>query len=161
MPGFRGNEQGRLPSAEPYIITDRDAAEAARKGIDVVTTLQGGAALMTARGPVERHRFDSLHVANLRTLVRHHVTIAIGSDNYRETSVPEANYLHELGVFTNAELLRIWAETTPRIIFPKRRIGRLADGYEASFLGLEGNPLDDFANTGRIGLRVKQGAVLP
>ena len=42
-----------------------------------------------------------------------------------------------------------------------RRIGRLADGYEASFLGLNGNPLEDFANTARIGIRAKQGVMLP
>ena len=162
MPGFRGNEQSRMPTAAGYIISDRDAAEAARKGIIVVTTLQAGSAAAAARGDtLEHQRFDSLHRANLRTLSRHHVVIAIGSDNYRETSAPEANYLQQLGVFSNAEVLRMWAETTPRAIFPQRRIGRLAGGYEASFLGLEGNPLTDFGNTSRIGLRVKQGVILP
>lgn len=161
MPGFRGNEQGRLPSAKPYIISDADAAAAARNGIVVVTTLQAGAAALAARGDTaERQRFDSLHTVNLRTLLRRHVVIAIGSDNYRETSVPEAMYLQHLGVFSNLELLLIWAEVTPRAIFPKRQIGRLADGYEASFLALEENPISDFANTGRIALRVKQGVIL-
>ena len=36
----------------------------------------------------------------------------------------------------------------------------LKDGYEASFLVLAGNPLEDFQNTGRIEMRVKQGMVL-
>jgi hypothetical protein len=54
-------------------------------------------------------------------------------------------------VFLNAQVLRIWSETTPRAIFPKRPFGRLADGYEASFLALEGNPLMDFGSTNRIG----------
>jgi hypothetical protein len=162
MPGFRGDEHGRLPSATPYVIPDRDASEAARKGIVVVTTLQAGSAGAAARGDtLDQQRLDSLHRANLRTLMRYHVVIAIGSDNYRETSGPEANYLQQLGVFSNADVLRMWAEATPRAIFPGRRIGRLADGYEASFLGLEGNPLTDFRNTSRIRLRVKQGVILP
>jgi len=162
MPGFRGNEQGHMPSADRYIISDGDASAAARKRIVVVTTLQAGSASAAARGDtVERERFDSLHTVNLRSLARHNVTIAIGTDNYRATSVPEANYLQQLGVFSNVELLRMWTVATPRAIFPTRRIGRLDDGYEASFLGLEGNPLDDFSNTARIVLRVKQGVILP
>jgi len=63
-------------------------------------------------------------------------------------------------VFSNLEVLRMWSETTPLAIFPRRKIGRLASGYEASFLVLDGNPLVDFANTGRIRLRVKQGHLL-
>ena len=55
----------------------------------------------------------------------------------------------------------MWCETTPRAIFPKRRIGRLEDGYEASFLALDGDPLADFGATKRIAMRVKQGVVLP
>lgn len=161
MPGFRGDEQGRMLSAERYAIQEQDAVAAARKGIVVVTTLQSGSAMIAARDGVEGKRFDSLQRANLRTLVRHHVTIVIGTDNYRDTSVPEARYLHELGVFSNVALLRMWAETTARAIFPRRRIGRLVDGYEASFLTLEANPLDNFANTSRIALRVKQGVILP
>jgi imidazolonepropionase-like amidohydrolase len=54
-----------------------------------------------------------------------------------------------------------WCETTPRAIFPARRIGRLAAGYEASFLVLEGDPVSDFSYTGKIFLRVKRGLVLP
>ena len=48
----------------------------------------------------------------------------------------------------------------PRSIFPERKIGRLEDGFEASFLVLEGDPLEDVANTQRIALRVKRGELL-
>jgi hypothetical protein len=34
---------------------------------------------------------------------------------------------------------------------------RWPSGYEASFLALEGDPLDDWRNTRRIKLRFKQG----
>ena len=45
-------------------------------------------------------------------------------------------------------------------IFPQRRIGELRPGFEASFLVLDGDPIADFGNTSRIGLRVKQGVAL-
>ena len=58
-------------------------------------------------------------------------------------------------------LLKMWTETTAAAIFPCRRIGRFREGYEASFLVLAGNPLEDFANVTHITRRVKQGRTLP
>ena len=57
----------------------------------------------------------------------------------------------------NLRLLKAWTETTPQAIFPERMIGVLADGYEASLLVLEGNPLEDFQNVRRIRRRFKRG----
>jgi imidazolonepropionase-like amidohydrolase len=54
-------------------------------------------------------------------------------------------------------LLKMWTETTAQTIFPSRKIGELREGYEASFVALEGNPLDDLTNLHRIKLRFKQG----
>jgi predicted amidohydrolase YtcJ len=39
---------------------------------------------------------------------------------------------------TARELLSIWTGETARTIFPGRKIGSLQEGYEASFLALEG-----------------------
>jgi hypothetical protein len=61
---------------------------------------------MQAQG-VFRRRLDSLAIMNLTTLEKHRARIAIGSDAYRNTSVPEAMYLSSLGVFSNAELLSL------------------------------------------------------
>lgn len=58
-------------------------------------------------------------------------------------------------------VLRMWYETTPRSIYPGRRIGWLAAGYEASFLALERNPLQDFRAVDSIAVRMKQGCRLP
>jgi imidazolonepropionase-like amidohydrolase len=97
---------------------------------------------------------------NLRLLHRHGVPIAIGSDSFRQTSVPEALSLHRLGVFDNLTLLKMWCETTAAAIFPKRKIGHLKPGYEASFLVLGGDPLQDFTNVRKIETRIKQGELL-
>ena len=45
-------------------------------------------------------------------------------------------------------------------MFSGRRIGKLADGYEASFIAFDGDPLKDFDATRRIALRVKDGRIL-
>jgi imidazolonepropionase-like amidohydrolase len=88
------------------------------------------------------------------------VRLAVGSDGYRDTSVGEARYLAALGVFQPMELLRLWSQDTPRAIFPNRRVGCLENGCEASLLVLAGDPSADFANTGRITLRMKDGYLL-
>jgi hypothetical protein len=157
IPGFRGNEQGQMPDLKPYTLTDSDAAEAARRGTFVITTLGGIAGIPDT---ALRKKADAFFADNLRMLKKHNVKVIVGSDSYRTTSLPEALYLSTLGVYNNAELLRLWSEATPRAIFPKRRIGRLLPGYEASFIVLEGDPISDFANVKNIALRVKQGNVL-
>ena len=65
--------------------------------------------------------------------------------------------LHEMKVFDNLTLLKLWCETTARAIFPKRKIGHLKKGYEASFLVLSGNPIENFDNVKGIKMRFKQG----
>jgi predicted amidohydrolase YtcJ len=57
-------------------------------------------------------------------------------------------------------MLKIWTEDTPRTIFPNRRIGKFREGYEASFLVLEDNPIDDFERIKNIRLRFKQGYLI-
>ena len=134
-------------------LDSNDARLAARRGTTVISTM---ANQMNTPPPL-RERLRAIQATTLRVLKENGVTVAIGSDNVRDTSLAEARHLASLGVYTNLELLKLWSETTPRAIFPVRRIGELKDGYEASFLALEGNPLDDFGNVSRIRLRYKQG----
>lgn len=161
-PGFRGNEQTKLPNVAPYELSDADAESAARRGTFVVTTL-GGIVVFPPTGPdsVMRRTADSLFARNLRMMKKHRVRVIVGSDSYRTTSVPEAQYLASLGVYSNAELLKLWTQDTPLAIFPNRRIGRLAPGYEASFIVLDKDPVENFANVKTIRLRVKQGFTIP
>lgn len=161
LPGFRGDPATALPDPSRYEIAEADARLAAQRNIVVVTTIAGLARYADEQGDSGlRRTADRLHKTNLETLRKHGVAIAIGSDEYGDTSVGEALYLRELGVFGPAELLRIWTETTARTIFPARRIGRLEPGYEASFLSLAGDPLADFSMVKQIRLRVKQGQVI-
>lgn len=91
--------------------------------------------------------------------MRKGVRIAIGSDLF-VTAGTEAAYLRDFGVFNNGQLLRMWSETTPQTIFPRRRIGRLIPRYEASLLVLSCDPVKNFDCTKQITVRMKQGRLL-
>lgn len=157
LPGFRGDEASEFPDPGIFRLTEVDAAAAAEGDVVVVTTL--GDFVGAAPDSVVAVAEDVFRY-NLSLLKRHGVRLAVGSDSYDSVGVDEAEQLRDLGVFTNLELLKAWVETTPRSIFPTRKIGRLEAGWEASFLVLEADPLADLSATGRIALRVKQGLVL-
>ncbi len=137
-----------------YLIKPEDAKRAARQGTVVVTTT--GIATFFAKGEALA-KVQSAQRKNLKLLKQHGVLLAVGSDNYMATSVEEATYLRSLNVFDNAELLRMWSVTAAQTIFPRRKIGYLREGYEASFIVLRGNPLEDFEHVRDIRLRFKQG----
>jgi len=142
------------PSYVPISVTD--AKLAAERGIVVITT-----AASALRSPeAVRAALKPEQAANLKLLRENGVQLAVGSDNPADSSVIEADYLQRLGVFDNLALLKLWTETTAKTIFPKRKIGALSEGYEASFLALEGNPLEDWQNIRKIRLRFKQGDLL-
>lgn len=167
LPGFRP-ERDALPGyarLDRYVLSDADAARAAKRKVVVVTTVSEVLEILAAdTTAAERENVRAVRemiVGNLGKLHRHGVAIALGSDRFRSTSTAEAMALHRLGVFDEPTLLKMWCEATAATIFPGRKIGRLEDGYEASFLVLEGDPLADFENVGRIRMRVKQGIILP
>lgn len=157
MPGFRMMADVDPHAASEFELSEADAELAHRRNVVVVTTLLGA----TQLGGRRRAEQDALNTRNLRRLLAHHVAVALGSDSYRQDTLPEAQYLASLHAVANAMLLKMWTETTAAAIFPCRRIGRFREGYEASFLVLAGNPLEDFANVTHITRRVKQGRTLP
>jgi imidazolonepropionase-like amidohydrolase len=142
-----------------FSITEEDAALAARKGVDVVTTTYVSADEI--KEPEELKKAQAIQIHNLRLLHNAGVKLAIGPDVYGVTSLAEAMNLYQLKVFDNLTLLKMWSEATPEVIFPKRKIGHLQEGYEASFLVLDGNPLENFANVKKIRLGLKQGSFIP
>jgi predicted amidohydrolase YtcJ len=150
----------RFLSTAPYTpIAGADARLAARRKTIVITTL--AAHLRQGVDSSDRDRARGAQQADLRLLIQSGVPVVIGSDDVNDTSVGEIFYLHGLGVLDNLALLKMWMEATPTAIFPGRRIGRLREGYEASFLALEGDPIEDLNNVRRIKYRFKQGVLLP
>ncbi len=150
-----------LPLTGLTPIAVEDARLAAARGITVITTC----AIVRRLPPQVLAKSDlpqvlKIQLANLKLLRQSGVPLAIGSDNVGDSSLREFEYLQSLGVFDNLTLLKMWTETTAMTIFPKRKIGALREGYEASFLALGGNPLEDWRNVRKIKLRFKQGILL-
>jgi hypothetical protein len=141
---------------ERFRLADADLRAAATRGVPIATTLDwaSGAKPDDPRLEVVRDNLARMRAAG--------DTIVIGTDLFRTTARVETDLIASLHLMSNAELLVAWCETTPRSIFPARRLGRLADGFDASFLVLGGDPLLDWANSHDIKLRVKQGhAITP
>jgi len=161
-PGFRSeNDDWTKFEASRFRISDADARIAARNRVTVVTTLLS--AIDQALQKKESEPSDEIRallIHNLQLLKKHNVRLAIGSDSYRQTSLPEALNLQKLGIFDNRTLLKMWCETTAAGVFPKRKIGHLKEAHEASFLVLNANPLEDFTNVQKIDKRFKQGEFL-
>lgn len=139
------DEINHLPLAA---ITPADAELAAKRNITVVTTL-----LSHRPAPGD---MTATHKANLELLKAKNVNVVLGVDG-GATVLEEADALRKLGVHDGLAVLRMLTGTTPRAIFPGRKFAQLADGYEASFLALDGNPLTDPAALRRVAVRVKQG----
>ena len=163
---------------ESVRLTEADARLALERHVRVVTTAVAGSAMPSvpghhphghhggpATGMSDHHPAapdgDRLQILkdNLALLHRAGVRVVVGSD-HAETSLAEVMQLDRLHLFDNLTLLKMWCEDTPASIFPGRRIGRFDEGYEASFVALAGNPVEDFSQVQRIVRRFKQGVNL-
>jgi hypothetical protein len=141
-----------------YEISDASAALAASRHVTVVTTV--GEALRFAwasRDPGVRDALLGLYHHNFEVLMQHGVRIAVGSDQFRSTSLPEALDIARAGLMPLAALLRAFSTDGAATIFPARAPFGLAEGAPADFLVLDGNPLVDFTAVQHIARRVKAG----
>lgn len=159
-------------------LTEADARLALERHVRVVTTAVAGSAMPAvpghhlhghhaahARGPSDHQSaapddsWSQVLKDNIALLHRAGLRVLIGSD-HAETSQAEVMQLHRFRLFDNRTLLKMWCEDTPTSIFPDRRIGRFEEGYEASFVALAGNPIEEFVQVQHIVRRFKQGVNL-
>jgi len=144
-------------SVENFQISAADAEAAAKAHIPVTTTISW---LDEMKGEDPSHykiARDQIVIPNLKLLNTAGVKLLIGSDKFRRNTVPELKVLRSLGIFSDAELLRMDTESTAQATFPARKIGKLQDGYEANFLALDRDPSANLENLSSIFLRIKQG----
>jgi hypothetical protein len=154
---FPGNGYGVIKSPELYQITAEDARAAAKAHISVTTTLSFLGKLKEKNSPSYEIARDQIVIPNMKLLRAAGVRILLGSDEFRRDVVPELQSLRLLGMFSDCELLRMDTETTAQAAFPNRKIGKLQDRYEASFLVLDRDPAANLDNLNSISMRVKQG----
>ncbi len=160
---------GKIEANPKDDLSLEDIRLAARKKVVVIPTANIGRGAATATlnddktQPYDDERFPRVVERQKRLLNlmrRNGVILALGSDYYGRTFGEELWYLHDNKIFDNRTLLNIAVETTPQTIFPNRKIGKLREGYEANFLVLETNPLNDFKAVKNIRWRFKQGFFL-
>lgn len=155
LPGY---SWGKGDTALAYTLTAADAKAAAKAGVVVVSTTV--VTDMVERDPGRRKAIEALQAANLRTLKKAGVKIAVGSDTYMRTSRFEAENLIRIGAFDGPTVLKLWIDTPKTAIFPDRRISCLDVGCEADFLALGGDPVKDFKATADIREAWKDGVKL-
>ncbi|MEP1096507.1 MAG: hypothetical protein ABJG78_15435 [Cyclobacteriaceae bacterium] len=149
-PGFYLFSKNQL---ERYRLTKEDAKLAARKGVFVVTALLSR---NLTEDPELMPLVKEMQAFNLSLLSKSKVKIAIGGD-HAPSPWAEVLALQELDIFSNQEILKMWCEISPQTIFPNRKLGLFKTGYEASFIGLEADPLLDLSSVTKVTRLVKQG----
>ena len=145
-----------------YQISEAAAARAGSNHVIVVTTLGEALRTLESDSTYAARREDMLRVyrANLARLSASGVRLAVGSDQFRSTSVPEALAIARAGLLPPVALLRALTIDTPAMIFPQRAPFGLAEGAPADFLVFDEDPLADISAITRIARRVKAGEEL-
>lgn len=151
MPGYYVADEEEYARCR---LADADIAQAARQHVRVIAT--AGLEIDDAK-PAEVARIRRSQVDNLTRLKAAGISVLMGSDHYGHDTLQEARWMKALGVYSNLELLRMYAVQTPQDIFPRRKVGELREGFEASFLVLRANPLDDWKAIEDISDRWKGG----
>jgi hypothetical protein len=163
LPGFWPDEKRiAAKGLDLYRISEASAALAGRSKARVVTTIYETLELTAEQKPYEgfRQPILDLYRHNLSVLTTAGVVAALGSDQFRTTSLAEALEIHKAGLMDPATLLRALSIDAAATIFPDRGPFGLAEHARADFLVLDANPLVDFSAVQRIRLRVKAGREL-
>ncbi|MEM7305092.1 MAG: amidohydrolase family protein [Planctomycetota bacterium] len=146
-PGYGARADDR---DELFALTPADARAAREAGVVHITTT------CVARREAGREMMRR----NIGVLKEAGVPIAIGSDHWMGGIDPERETLLDLELFEPDELLRAWCVDTVRALYPDRRLGSLAPGFEGSLVVLGGDPLVNPGKLDDVRLVVKRGRVL-
>lgn len=151
LPGYNWDGKADVKS---FQLSDDDIKKLAKKKT-VVIPLFGHAQAMGPNAAVQ-----DFHAQIFKRLTDAGAQVAVGSDDPIRTTRTEVNYFFHLRDANTSTLLRVLCENTPRAIFPGRKVGKIEDGYEASFLVLQDNPLNNLLKIRAIAMKVKNGVLL-
>jgi imidazolonepropionase-like amidohydrolase len=166
LPGYSWNGMG---SVDAFIVSDEDIKRAADQQVFLTPTGNIAQNYATNYDSLGNRSIDSIRMQRINEFLTTQidrfmsfgVNLVVGSDQLLETSVVEADYLvNTLNAVDPRTAIRMLSVTTPQTIFPNRKVGKFEDGFEASFLVLENNPLENWDNSKSIFMRVKQGKIL-
>ncbi len=147
-PGYNWDGTGEVSK---YELSDDDIKKLVKKKTPI--------ALLFSHAQIfgDKPLIKDFHRRTLKRFLAANVNIVLGSGDTQRTTRTEFNYLFNLGVATNDQLLKIIYVQTPMSIFPNRKIAKFADGYEANFLVISANPLDNVQKSRLIAFAVKNG----
>lgn len=151
LPGSNWDGNG---DAAKYELSDDDMKKLAKKKTPVAPLFSHSQTQTVRKGAQEAN------AKLFKQLLDNGVNLVIGSDDPQRTIRAELNYWFAMGIQDNLQVLKILCESTPKAIFPKRKIAKIDDGYEASFLVLSENPLENLLKSRVADFRVKQGVIL-
>ncbi|MCC7465277.1 MAG: hypothetical protein IT261_03355 [Saprospiraceae bacterium] len=151
LPGHNWDGNGEV---KKYELNEADLKLLAKKKIPVVLLLSHGQAA------VNKSAVQAFHKKSLVQIKNAGVVAVMGSDDSQRTLRMELNYWFGLGELDDAWTLKVLCENTPKAIFPKRKIARFENGYEANFLVLADNPLTNVLKSRVQAFKVKNGVIL-
>lgn len=153
IPGNTSDGQGA--DAAKYTLTDDDLKKLAKKKTVVIPQFSQAQQMSGVPAAVSARQAEML-----KRLFDNGANVCIGSNDPQRTIRGELNYWFQLGKLDYNSTLKTLCETTPRAIFPKRKIGRINEGFEASFLVLSDDPLKNILKLRAISFKVKNGVVI-
>lgn len=146
-------------TAKDYLLSDEVAVQAGQSTSALITTTKVSANTYQDNAEVGE-KVRAVQKQNLEKLKHEGANLIIGSDLFMESVHEEIIHLVSFEVFTVAEVLNMAVRTTPETLFPGRNLGRIAEGYEASFVLINGNPMENIKVIKDVSLLVSQGKVL-
>ncbi|MFN4081857.1 MAG: amidohydrolase family protein [Saprospiraceae bacterium] len=148
IPGFDWDGQG---SSADYALSDADIKKLAKSKIWIAAQLSNG---------VQNEAATKFNREQLKRMLNAGVRVTIGSNDIQRTTRREINYWYQNGIAPPEQILRILCETTPQAIYPKRKIGKIEQGYEANLLFVRGDPMSNLLKIRDIAFRMKGGVIV-
>jgi imidazolonepropionase-like amidohydrolase len=164
LPGYGWD--GTDETKEKMCINENDVLLLKNAGITVIPTLnidgtkKYDSAGNTTIHPALYEKALSYQKKILSLMIKNGVPIALGADYYGNTVKPEIDKIIQYQLMTPGQLIHAWSTVTPQSIFPNRKLGLIAEGYEASFLVLNENPLKNSEALHSINFGMKQGKII-
>ena len=149
-----GNNWDGTGDTKKFELNDADLKTLVKKKTPVVLLLSH------AQAAANKAAVQDFHKKTLKKLKDAGVMVAMGSDDMQRTLRMELNYWFGLGDLDDAWTLQVLCENTPKAIYPKRKIAKFEDGYEANFLVLSDNPLTNVLKSRVQVFKVKNGVLL-
>lgn len=150
LPGYNWDGSG---NPDRFQISNDDMKKMVKKKMPVATLLSH--AQSASVKPAVKEFQSKMFIR----LLEGGVNLIVASDDPQRTIRGEINYLNNLAQNNGANILRMLCENTPMAIFPNRKIGKIKDGYEASFLVLGDDPFSNILKIRASEFKVKNGIV--